>query len=128
MKKRLLAMLLVASMLLGLAACGAKEKSDAGDTSEHVVISYMFTGDKPEGAALDRLNEMMDKLNAILTEKVNAELELYFIGWTDYLANYNLTLAQMDGSVDLIGTASDWLDAWYPTIGKNPNLTRKVED
>jgi hypothetical protein len=47
-----------------------------------------------------------------LTEKVNAELEIYYIGWTDYLSNYNLTLAQMDGSVDLVGTASDWLDAW----------------
>lgn len=45
---------------------------------------------------------MMEKLNAILTEKVNAELEIYYIGWTDYLSNYNLTLAQMDGSVDLV--------------------------
>mgnify|MGYP002515850686 CR=1 FL=1 len=82
------------------------------DTSEHVVITYMVTGDAPSGDKLDRYNEMMEKLNAILTEKVNAELETYFISWTDYLSNYNLTLAQMDGSVDLVGTASDWLDAW----------------
>ena len=53
----------------------------------------------------------MEQLNAILTEKVNAELETYFISWTDYLSNYNLTLARMDGTVDLVGTASDWLDA-----------------
>ena len=82
------------------------------DTSEHVVITYMVTGDKPDGKSAERLDEMMEKLNAILTEKVNAELEIYYIGWTDYLSNYNLTLAQMDGSVDLVGTASDWLDAW----------------
>lgn len=139
MKKRFLAVLLATSMMLSLTACGSKEEavSSAGkdaavtensdaesaegaegaeasavDTSEHVVISYMFTGDKPEGGAAERLDEMMAELNAILTEKVNAELELYFIGWTDYLSNYNLTLAQMDGSVDLVGTASDWLDAW----------------
>jgi len=138
MKKKLLAVLLATSMVVGLTACGGKEetKTDAGttsnktetsttekseggetastgiDTSEHVTISYMFTGDKPEGGAAERLDEMMAELNAILTEKVNAELELYFIGWTDYLANYNLTIAQMDGSVDLIGTATDWLDAW----------------
>jgi len=137
MKKRLLAVLLATSMMLSLTACGSKEEaaSNAGDdavvtenagsessdaaadasaidTSEHVTISYMFTGDKPEGGAAERLDEMMAELNAILTEKVNAELELYFIGWTDYLSNYNLTLAQMDGSVDLVGTASDWLDAW----------------
>ena len=103
MKKKLLAILLATSMVLGVSACGsstaessgeatetateagteAKEESteSAGtetaaadiDTSEHVVISYMFTGDKPEGAALDRLNEMMGELNAILTEKVKAE-------------------------------------------------------
>jgi ABC-type glycerol-3-phosphate transport system substrate-binding protein len=82
--------------------------SDA-DTSEHVVITYMTTGDAPSGDALNTYNDMMEKLNAILTEKVNAELETYFISWTDYLANYNLTLAQMDGSVDLVGTSSDWL-------------------
>ncbi len=135
MRKKVLAMVLVASMALGLSACGggesatgnsnssgsANSSSNAGstegettgiDTSEHVVINYMFTGDKPEGKAAERLDEMMVELNSILNEKVNAELELYFIGWTDYLSNYNLTLAQMDGSVDLVGTASDWLDAW----------------
>jgi hypothetical protein len=82
------------------------------DTSEHVVINYMTTGDRPDGKSAERLDEMLAKLNEILTEKVNAELQIYYIEWTDYLANYNLTLAQMDGSVDLVGTASDWLDAW----------------
>lgn len=82
------------------------------DTSEHVVITYMTTGDAPSGDKLATYNEQMEQLNAILTEKVNAELQTYFISWTDYLSNYNLTLAQMDGSVDLVGTASDWLDAW----------------
>ncbi len=131
MKKKLLAMVLATSMVFGMAACGGSDAPASGnsgasdnaaasndggeagvDTSEHVVINYMFTGDKPEGGAAERLDEMMTELNKILTEKVNAELELYFIGWTDYLSNYNLTIAQMDGSVDLIGTASDWLDAW----------------
>ena len=94
------------------------EAADAGtdaaaiDTSEHVVINYMVTGDKPSGEAAETLDTTMAELNKILTEKVNAELQIYYIGWTDYLSNYNLTLAQMDGSVDLVGTASDWLDAW----------------
>lgn len=82
------------------------------DTSEHVVITYMTTGDAPSGDKLETYNQQMEQLNAILNEKVNAELQTYFISWTDYLSNYNLTLAQMDGSVDLVGTASDWLDAW----------------
>ena len=143
MKKKLIAVLLTASMVLGLTACSSGSSSNSSssssgsataenstsnastsdnggdtsaaadiDTSEHVVISYMTTGDAPSGEAKARLDEMMEQLNAILTEKVNAELEIYYISWTDYLSNYNLTLARMDGTVDLVGTASDWLDAW----------------
>ena len=81
------------------------------DTSEHVVITYMTTGETPTGTK-EKYDEMMAELNKILTEKCNAELQTYFISWTDYLSNYNLTLAQMEGTVDLVGTASDWLDAW----------------
>ena len=115
MRKGIIAILLVVVMIVGLSACkskstGSKSSSDGKiDTSEHVVITYMVTGDKPTNTATD---EMLAKLNEILTTKVNAELEIYYIGWTDYLSNYNLTLAQMDGTVDLVGTASDWLDAW----------------
>lgn len=152
MKKKLLAVLLAASMIATLTACGggsgassdnapADTSSEADssssddsapaddgaaaddttassddpwadvDTSEHVTITYMTTGDTPSGTK-EKYDEMMAKLNEILTEKVNAELDINFISWTDYLANYNLTLARMDGSVDLVGTASDWLDAW----------------
>ncbi|MCR5101051.1 MAG: DUF3502 domain-containing protein [Butyrivibrio sp.] len=91
---------------------GAEESSETAsdiDTSEHVVITYMTTGGKPTNGATE---EMLDELNAILTEKVNAELQIYYIDWTNYLSVYNLTLAQMDGTVDLVGTATDWLDAW----------------
>lgn len=149
MKKKLLAVLLTASMVVGMTACG-KDAGDSSsstggntastdgntsttdnnasstgsgdaassddpwagvDTSEHVVITYMTTGDAPSGTR-EKYEEMMAQLNAILTEKVNAELDINFISWTDYLSNYNLTLARMDGTVDLVGTASDWLDAW----------------
>ena len=136
MKKKMVAALLTTSMVAGLAGCGGANSSSVAtenkpasgaegssavdssdpwanvDTSEHVVITYMTTGDKPTGEAAETLDATMEKLNAILTEKVNAELEIYYISWTDYLANYNLTLASMDGTVDLVGTASDWLDAW----------------
>lgn len=131
MKRKLISAVLVLSMVAGLTACGGA--SDAGssnatggnttdgsttveagdiDTSEHVVITYITTGDAPSGEAKENLDKMLAELNAILTEKCNAELAVSFTGWTDYLSVYNLTLAQMDGSVDLVGTASDWLDAW----------------
>ena len=137
MKKKLVALFLATTMVTGLVGCGGsgsastdsttkdstattekKESSDSAstdasaiDTSEHVVITYMTTGDKPSGTK-EALDDMLAELNKILTEKVNAEIQPYFIEWTDYLSNYNLTLAQMDGTVDLVGTASDWLDAW----------------
>lgn len=125
MKKRLMASVVAASMamtMFGAMPAAATEGTDTVDysdvwaeawadvdISEHVVINYMVTGDKPTN---DYTDQMLEELNAILTEKVNAELQIYYIGWTDYLSNYNLTLARMDGSVDLVGTATDWLDAW----------------
>ncbi|WP_026505631.1 ABC transporter substrate-binding protein [Butyrivibrio sp. NC3005] len=157
MKRKVLAALLSISMVASLAACGGGSKDnpkvdgsdqsadgESGgasdidpnnpwakwgdiDTSEHVKINYMVTGDKPSGEAAENLNKMLDKLNGILKEKVNAELEIYYIGWTDYLSNYNLTLAQMDGSVDLVGTASDWLDAW-PNAKNGAFLELSEED
>ncbi len=140
MKKKLVSLLLATTMVAGLVGCGSSNggssdtsattdtKSETSattadtssteaastetadiDTSEHVVITYMTTGGSDEG---NGNADMLAKLNEILTEKVNAELKIYHIDWTNYLSVYNLTLAQMDGSVDLVGTASDWLDAW----------------
>lgn len=152
MKKKLLTLLLTSAIVISAAACGTADKpsqeaeppapaatdapalediseaSDSSsdiDTSEHVVITYMTTGDTPSGTK-EKYEEMMEQLNAILTEKVNAELDINFISWTDYLSNYNLTLARMDGSVDLIGTATDWLDAW-PNV-KNSAFLPLSED
>lgn len=118
MKKKIMSLLIVAAMAAGLVACGSNAGTSSSskggdaatvDTSEHVVVTYMTTGGKPTNGATE---EMLEKLNKILTEKVNAEIAMYYIDWTDYLSVYNLTLAQMDGTVDLVGTATDWLDAW----------------
>ena len=100
MKKKALALLLATSMVAGLTACGGQtdapatgdktetnKTEDSGsasvdtsaiDTSEHVVITYMTTGDKPTGCA-EELDKVLGELNKILTEKVNAELDIYFI-------------------------------------------------
>jgi hypothetical protein len=123
-------------MLFGLTACGKdKDKTtdsntntntssnsgdtsgssdtneDAGaiDTSEHVTIKFVVLGNKPTNGQLELV---MEELNKKLTEKVNAELELYWVEWADWQTQYNLLLASGDSSIDLIGTATDWLDAW----------------
>ena len=96
----LVAMLLVVSVLPAMA--------EGIDTSEHVVITYLVTGDIPT----NRTDEVLGKINEILTEKVNAELQFRWIEWTNWQTNYNLALATQSGDIDLIGTATDWLDAW----------------
>lgn len=78
------------------------------DTSEFVNITIMALGDKPTNGQLEKV---MEQVNAKLKEKVNAHLEIKWIEWADYMTKYNLTLASGE-PVDLIITATDWLDAW----------------
>ena len=84
-------------------------KADSDITNHHVIITYLTTGNKPNDSGT---SEMLEKLNERLTKLVNAELVIYYIPWNNYQTNYNLKLAEKDGSIDLIGTATDWLDAW----------------
>jgi ABC-type glycerol-3-phosphate transport system substrate-binding protein len=107
--KKTLAVLLAMCLTLGLIAFAGAE---AIDTSEHVVITYMVTGDVPT----NKTEETLTVLNEKLSEKANAELKLHWIEWTDYMSVYNLTLASQNGNIDLIGTATDWLDAWPNSI------------
>jgi putative aldouronate transport system substrate-binding protein len=132
--KKLFSLMLVLVMVLSLAACGktkdttSKDTKDttegstdnastdgattddtAIDTSEHVTIKFVVLGNKPTNGQLETV---MAELNKKLTEKVNAELELYWVEWADWQTQYNLLLASGDNTIDLIGTATDWLDAW----------------
>lgn len=131
--KKILAVALTATMTLSLAACGSSSKqtstdvnsstdsttsktTESGgiDTSEHVTVKFVVLGNRPTNG---RLELMLEELNAVLTEKVNAELDLQYVEWADWQTQYNLLLASGDSSIDLITTATDWLDAW-PNIKK----------
>jgi putative aldouronate transport system substrate-binding protein len=138
--KKVFSMFLVLCMIFGLTACGGNKNTSTNgtdttkttdtastdtastdsatttdsatpaiDTSEHVVIKFVVLGNKPTNGHLEA---MLEQLNKKLTEKVNAELEPYYVEWTDWQTQYNLLLASGDTSIDLIGTATDWLDAW----------------
>ncbi len=85
------------------------EKIGSDVPNHHVIITYLTTGNKPKDSGT---SEMLEKLNERLTKLVNAELVIYYIPWNNYQTNYNLKLTEKDGSIDLIGTATDWLDAW----------------
>ena len=70
--KKLLAVFLTLAMLLSIMPAVAES---AIDTSEHVKIVYLVTGDKPT----NRTDEVLAKINELLTEKINAELEFRWI-------------------------------------------------
>ena len=137
MIKRVISVGLALTMVLGLVACGSKNNknikpdtnaneavsstdgSNTGiDTSKHEKVKFVVLGNRPTNG---RLEAMLEKLNEILNEKVNAELELQYVEWADWQTQYNLLLASGDDSIDLITTATDWLDAW-PNIKKGSFL------
>ncbi len=104
--KKLISLLVVLALALGLMP--AALATEGIDTSEHVVLTYLVTGDVPT----NKTEEVLKVFNEKLTAAINAELQIKWIEWTDWQTQYNLALAMQDGSVDLIGTATDWLDAW----------------
>ncbi len=125
MNKRIVSILLVITMLFITAGCGSSANSsyknpEAVDeidfSKEPVTITYLTIGDKPING---RTEEVIEKLNKILVRKLNAKLDIYYVGWTDYLTSYNNTLKSKDLNIDLIGTGSDWLDAWPNVIEGN---------
>ncbi|WP_203567718.1 DUF3502 domain-containing protein [Aestuariimicrobium ganziense] len=95
----------------GLSACnrdnGSTPSSD--DTSQAATITMLVLGDKPTNG---RLEKMLTKLNEILTAKVNAKLELFYVEWADWQTQYNVQLLSGDSKIDLITTATDWLFGW----------------
>jgi putative aldouronate transport system substrate-binding protein len=113
--KRALALFLSAVMALSVTSCSSSKTSSGSasstkiDTSKHEVITMLVLGDKPTNG---RMEAALKKVNDILNTKVNAELKLQYVSWTDWQTQYNLQLASGDKSLDLIGTATDWLDAW----------------
>jgi putative aldouronate transport system substrate-binding protein len=115
---------LALAVVLGLSACssgGSKQDAASGaapgssaaasggiDTSSFETISYVVLGNKPTNGQLEKV---MEKVNQIMKEKINAELQFKWIEWTDWLTKYNLLLASGE-PLDLITVGTDWLDTW----------------
>ena len=112
--KKLVTLLMVLAMLLSLAPTAFAEGTDYSDwfpgvdTSEHVVLTMLVTGNVPT----NKTNDVLAVFNEKLTEAINAELQIQWIEWADWQTKYQLALAMQDGSIDLVGTATDWLYAW----------------
>lgn len=141
MFKKVLSGVLVGAMALSLSACGggktnqtmvepnektSKTAESSGakvDTSNHITVKFVVLGNRPTNG---RLEAMLEELNKILTEKVNAKLDIQYVEWADWQTQYNLLLASGDKTIDLITTATDWLDAW-PNVKKGSFLPLSEE-
>lgn len=112
-RKKIMSVILTLSVAMSLAACKkdpVQPTTGDGkiDTSKFVNINYVVLGNKPTNGQLEKVQE---KWNEYLKEKVNASLEFKWVEWTDWYTKYNLLLASGE-ALDLITTASDWLDLW----------------
>lgn len=128
LRKRILSMILTGAMIFTMVGCGSSSNGTSSnnesgtivkedgtvDTSKHVKVKFVVLGNKPTNG---RVDAVLEKVNEKLTEKVNAELEIQYVEWADWQTQYNLLLASGDNTIDLITTATDWLDAW-PNVKK----------
>jgi len=92
------------SAVTGVSACSKGGSDDDGGAPTKIVM--LVLGDKPTNG---RLEKMLDKLNAVLVEKVNATLDLFYVEWADWQTQYNVQLLGADGNIDLITVGTDWL-------------------
>ena len=84
------------------AASGTEEAAPAVDTSEHVVLTMYCIGDEGGIYAEEHLN----KLNEVLTEKINAEIDPIMVSWGDYKTKLPMVWASGE-AYDLTYT-SNW--------------------
>jgi ABC-type glycerol-3-phosphate transport system substrate-binding protein len=107
MRRRNIVRVGAAILALGISMPALTVSSLAQDGPTEITMLTM--GNKPSNG---RLEAMLEKLNALLVEKANAKLDLFYIEWADWQTQYNVQLLSGDDNVDLIATATDWLFAW----------------
>ncbi|MDD3277836.1 MAG: DUF3502 domain-containing protein [Lachnospiraceae bacterium] len=78
------------------------------DTSEFVTVKMLVLGDPPAGGT-DK--KMLEKLNEIFKEKLNANLEISWIEWNNYDTKYQMELVS-GTPYDLVFSSSTWLNLW----------------
>jgi len=78
------------------------------DTSKFVKVKMLVLGDAPAGGA-DK--KVLEELNKVLKERMNAELEIQWVEWNNYATKYQMELVS-GSDIDLIFTTSTWLNLW----------------
>lgn len=116
---RILSMLVVLTLMLGVfAGCGKEETVQTGDLP-YVKLKCYVVGDMSIGS-----DEVLANLNSMLKEKINAELEIIELSWSDYKSKYSLVLSSGE-PIDLIYT-SNW--CYFYSEGKKGAFTPLSEE
>lgn len=94
---------LVSLVLALMLALGCVSAFAADDGSEFVTLNWYTKGTKPTDYDM-----VMEYVNGLLKDKINAEVNINFIGWGDEWNNFiSTSVASNEGDVDIIFTA-DW--------------------
>ena len=124
MKKILSLLSIICIIALLFSGCQKKEAGGGSGTDKFVTVNFAIFGSPPEN---DTISGAQGEWNKYLKEKVNANLEIKWIDWSDWSTKYNLMLASGE-ELDLITTSSTWLDLWpNAERGAFMDITEMVE-
>lgn len=101
-----LSAVMAAGMLTGCSKDDGKPNSGAGSNNgsdlKYVELKMYLLGDRTAD-----FDEVYDKINEILLEKLNCKISVDFLSWGDHDTKYSLLFAGQE-DFDLIFTASNW--------------------
>ena len=123
MKKfsKIISILLALSIAVSLCACGSSNSSKksagiiADDPDKHVDLVWYIRNSEPAG-----FDEVMEKVNEYVGEKLNISLDIQCIEPSDYDSKVQLALAS-DEALDIIWT-SNWANKYEPNVAKGAFL------
>ncbi len=118
---RLMSVLVVLSLMLSVFAGCKNNETNVGEDGElpYVKLKCYVVGDMSIGS-----DEVLANLNSMLKEKINAELEIIELSWSDYKSKYSLVLSSGE-PIDLIYT-SNW--CYFYSEGKKGAFTPLSEE
>ena len=117
--KKLVSLIMALALVFSLCACSGGDESVAGGegTDKFVKLVMYLIGEKPND-----YEKALGKLNELIKEDLNAELEVRWMSWGDYSKKYPVLMSSGE-SFDLIYSV-DWINyEGYAQMGAFKDIT-----
>ena len=101
--KKVLSIILSLVIITSLCSCGKEQVAGGADTEQFVTLVMYLIGEKPND-----YDKAIAKLNELLKEDINAELEVRWMSWGDYAKKYPVLMSSGE-PFDLIYSV-DWIN------------------